>query len=224
MFSSRKYFDDYVVEVVEKNGKPKKVSTYIGEYYEYDNVKLATHIKVFLCIAVAFLAALFAGAGSVTFSNNVYYVLLPFVCQPLTLLMLIYALVELMLYRSRVKAGDKKRTLDRLKPLSVAHIIICAVCVVGEICFILFDKRDKTIEIELIFVFCNALAGCIAYYVYLAAKDVKMHSVENPETSRIDRQRAEQKILDEELKAEEKEKLRERSREVNEEYKKRKKR
>ena len=165
LFSSRKYFDDYVVEVVDKNGKPKKVSTYIGEYYEYDSDRLATRLKVFLCIAAVFLAALFAGAGSVTFSNNVYYVLLPFVCQPLTLLLIIYALVELIIYRSRVKAGDKKRTLDRLKPLSLAHMVICTVCVIGEICFILFDKRDKTIEIELIFVFCNALAAGIAFYV-----------------------------------------------------------
>ncbi len=224
MFSSRKYFDDYVVEVVDKNGKPKKVSTYIGEYYEYDSVKLAAHLKIFLCIAAAFLLALFVGAGCVTFSNNVYYVLLPFVCQPLTLLMLIYALVELMIYRSRVKAGDKKRTLDRVRPLALAHMIICAICVVGEICFILFDKRDKRIEIELIFVFCNALASGIAYYVSCAAKDIKMHSVINPEASRIERQRAEQKILDDELKAEEKEKQRVKSREVNEEYRKRKKR
>lgn len=192
MFGERKYYEDYVVEVVEKNGKPKKRSTYIGDIFEYVSPRLAARLKLFLAVGGSFMAALFIAAGVLTFSENEYYVLVPFAAELLTLAIFIFAVVELFIYGGTVRSGDKRRTVDRIRPVTIAHAVISAVCVIGAACFAIFDSTSDGLLTELAFIACNMMSAGTAFFCSLAARDLKMHETVNPEKDRIARQRAEQ--------------------------------
>lgn len=221
MFGERKYYEDYVVEVVEKNGKPKKRSTYIGGLYKYVSPALAMRLKIYLAVAAVFLVALFSVSGVLTFSNDVYYVLVPFAAQALTLAMYIFSVVELFVYGGSLRTGDKRRTLDRIRPVVTAHAILAFFCVPGDIFFVIFDPKFEEFITEFAFMMCNTLAAVIALLCTLAVRDIKMRETVNPEKDRIERQRAEQIKVNEML---EKEKRQQASAAAAENYRKNKKR
>ncbi|MDE7463564.1 MAG: hypothetical protein K2M48_00915 [Clostridiales bacterium] len=222
MFGSKKKLDSYVVETVEHNGKPKERSTYIGKLLAYDSPKFAARIRVFLCMIGLYLVAGFVVCGCFAFHNNVLYVQIPFVLQLITVALYLMSAVDLVMYGVLVKECDLGKSLNRIRPVCIIHAIFAAVCAVGDVFFILFDKSFSSIVNESVFIAFNLLSVFAALFGAGAVKLLKLHEVENPEKARIEQKRIEQKELDFLLELERKEKIRAQSKAANDARKKKK--
>lgn len=223
LFGGKKYLEDFVVEVYDKDGKPKKRSVYIGEYYEFGNYKIAFRAKIFLCIVIGMLIAAFITAGVFAFANNVYYVLVPFMLELLALFIFGYAVVELLCYRRRIKSNDVKRTVGRIKPSVIFLSVAAAVTVIGDACYMLFDPAFTNLYAELTFFVCNLFIFGAAQYARCVMPALALRKTDNPDKARIQKQRDDQKELDLLLEKEKLERMRAQSRAANEAYKKHKK-
>ena len=47
MLGNKQFSSDYVVETVEKDGRQKKVATYIGVKYEYADARFAARFRAY---------------------------------------------------------------------------------------------------------------------------------------------------------------------------------
>ncbi len=218
----RKKPEGYVVETVEHNGKPKERSVYIGKLMAYDSPKLAMKIRIFLCVVGVFLVASFLACGFSAFHNNVLYVLIPFVLQVVTVALYLMSVFNLMVYGVVVKLYDFGKSIDRIRPVCIVHAVLAGVAAIGDVFYVAFDPAFSSVLHESVFIAFAALGAVAAVFGGVAVTELKTHEIENPEKARIDKERESQKEIDLLLELERKEKLREQSRKINAERKKKK--
>ncbi len=223
MFGGKKQLDDYVVETVEHNGKPKERSVYIGAYVAYDNPKLANRLKAFLTAVAVYIVASFLACGFSAFHNNVFYVLVPYVLQTITAGLYVIAVIELLSYGVLMKSHDRDKTIGRMRPICFIHAALAAIAAVGDVFFVAFDPAYESMTHECVFVVFNILAAFAAVFATAAANALDVHETENPDRARIEKKREEQKELDFLLELERKEKIKAQSRAANEAKNKNKK-
>lgn len=222
MLGNKQFSSDYVVETVEKNGRRKKVATYIGVKYEYGNARFAARFKIYVAVLVAFMAAAFAACGVYAFSG-VVYALIPFVFEALTVIMFCIFAVELAVLGGGLTEPQRKRTFGRVRMISVVHIALCVTAAVAyAISAGVMPERFGAAGTT-VFIAFSLLSAAAAVYMAVVVGDVKLKQVKNPDAVRIAAERAAAQREEDRREAERKELLRAQSRAANAERDRRKK-
>lgn len=222
MLGNKQFSSDYVVETVEKDGRQKKVATYIGVKYEYADARFAARFRAYAITLVAVMAAAFAACGIYAFKGAVY-ALIPYAFEALTLIMFGIFAVELIVLGNSLTEPQRKRTFGRVRMISVVHIALCVTAVVAHAIFAstapdMFDAVGTAV-----FTAFSVLSGAAAACMAAVVGAVKLKTARNADAERIAAERAAAEREKARRAEEQKELMRAQSRAVNAERDRRKK-
>lgn len=223
MLGNKQFSSDYFIETVEKDGKPKKVATYIGVKYEYADEKAAKRFKIITAVLAVVMAAAFAVCGVFAFTKIAVYALVPFAFEVLTVVAFIMYAVELIALGGSLTEPQRRRTYGRARMVAIIHIALCVTAAVADAISAGIAAADVSVIGTVLFITFNLLSLAAAIVAAVTVGKIKLRTVENPDAVRIAEMQAENKRIEAEREAAYRELLREQSRAANAEHNKKKK-
>lgn len=222
MLGNKQFSSDYVVETVEKDGKRKKVATYIGVKYVYGNSVFAARFKAYTVISIAVMAAAFAARGVYAFKGSLY-ALIPYVFEALTLIMFGIFAAELLIFGGCLTEPQRKRTYGRVRMICVVHVALCVTAGVAHAISAALSPASFDAIGTSVFTAFSVLSAFAAALMAVAVGAIKLKKTENADAVRIAAERVEAEREKERRAAEQAELVRAQSRAANAERNKRKK-